>query len=38
MTDLDIAKIFVTSGIRANDIVLGLHSPALRQYSEYAIE
>jgi XisI protein len=38
MTDLDIAKVFVTSGISAGDIVLGLHSPALRQYSDYAVE
>jgi XisI protein len=38
MTDLDIAKIFVTSGISPTDIVLGLHSRSLRQCSDYAIE
>jgi XisI protein len=38
MTDLDIAKIFVTSGINPTDIVLGLHSRSLRQCSDYAIE
>jgi hypothetical protein len=38
MTDLDIAKVFVTSGISPTDIVLGLHSRSLRQCSDYAIE
>jgi XisI protein len=37
-TDLDIAKVFVKSGIEASDIVLGLHSRSLRRFSEYAIE
>ena len=37
-TDLDIAKVLVTSGISPSDIVLGLHSRSLRQLSEYAIE
>lgn len=37
-TDLDIAKVLVTSGIQPSDIVLGLHSRALRQFSEYAVE
>ncbi len=38
MTDLDIAKVFVNAGISPSDIVLGLHSRSLRQYSEYAVE
>ncbi len=38
MTDLDIAKVFVNAGISPSDIVLGLHSRSLRQYSDYAIE
>lgn len=38
MTDLDIAKVLVTSGISPTDIVLGLHSRSLRQCSDYAIE
>lgn len=37
-TDLDIAKVFVTSGISPSDIVLGFHSRSLRQFSEYAVE
>ena len=37
-TDLDIAKVLVTSGINPSDIVLGLHSRSLRQFSEYAVE
>lgn len=37
-TDLDIAKVLVASGINPSDIVLGLHSRALRQFSEYAVE
>jgi XisI protein len=38
MTDLDIAKQMVDSGVSASDIVLGLHSRSLRQFSDYAIE
>ena len=37
-TDVDLAKEFVTSGINPSDIVLGLHSRSLRQFSEYAVE
>lgn len=38
LTDLDIAKVFLEYDIEKSDIVLGLHSPGLRQFSEYAIE
>ena len=37
-TDLDIAKVLATSGINPLDLVLGLHSRSLRQFSEYAVE
>ena len=38
LTDLDIAKVFLEYDIEKSDIVLSLHSPGLRQFSEYAIE
>ena len=38
LTDLDIAKVFLEYDIEKSDIVLGLHFPGLRQFSEYAIE
>jgi XisI protein len=37
-TDIDLAKEFLEWGADASDIVLGMHSPSLRRFSEYAIE
>ncbi|KAM3103621.1 XisI protein [Phormidesmis sp. 146-12] len=38
VTDIDLAKALLEWGVKASDIVLGLHSPSLRRFSEYAIE
>ncbi len=37
-TDLDIAKQLVAAGVPPADIVLGLHSPTVRRFSDYALE
>jgi XisI protein len=37
MTDLDIAKLLLEWDVEPTDIVLGMHSESLRQFSEYAI-
>ena len=36
-TDVDIAQELVQKGVPKNDIVLGLQSPSLRKYTEFAI-
>jgi XisI protein len=38
MTDLDVAKVLLEWGVESSDIVLGMHSASLRQFSEYAVE
>ena len=35
-TELEIAKELVSQGVPKEDIVLGLHSPFMRQYTDYA--
>jgi XisI protein len=37
MTDLDVAKRLLEWDVEPSDIVLGMHSEGLRQFSEYAI-
>lgn len=37
-TDIDLAKVLLERGVKASDIVLGMHSKSLRRFSEYAIE
>ncbi|HAG80888.1 MAG TPA: XisI protein, partial [Cyanobacteria bacterium UBA12227] len=37
MTELDIAQELVRLGVPKEDIVLGLHSPFMRQFTEYAV-
>jgi XisI protein len=37
MTDLDVAKLLREWCVEPSDIVLGMHSEGLRQFSEYAI-
>ena len=36
-TDIDVAKILVEKGGAKKDIVLGFLSPALREFSDYAV-
>ncbi|GAP95148.1 fdxN element excision controlling factor protein [Leptolyngbya sp. NIES-2104] len=38
VTDIDLAKELLEWDVDASDIVLGLHSPSLRRFSEYAID
>ncbi len=35
-TDIDIARELVQNGVPKNDIVLGLQSPSLRKYTDFA--
>ena len=37
MTDVDLAEELVAQGIAKQDIVLGLHSPFKRQFTDYAV-
>ena len=37
-TDVDMAKQLVAAGVAPSDIVLGLHSPTVRRFSDYALE
>ncbi len=37
MTDLDVAKLLLEWDVEPSDMVLGMHSEGLRQFSEYAI-
>ena len=36
-TDIDIAKELVEKGVPKDDIVLGLQSPSMRKYTEFAV-
>ena len=36
-TDIDIANELVKNGVPQNDIVLGLHSPSMRKYTDFAV-
>lgn len=37
MTDVDIAEELVNLGVPKQDIVLGFHSPFMRQFTDYAV-
>jgi muramidase (phage lysozyme) len=37
MTDIDIAEELVNLGVAKQDIVLGFHSPFMRQFTDYAV-
>lgn len=37
-TEVDMAKELVAAGVAPSDIVLGLHSPTVRRFSDYALE
>jgi alpha-D-ribose 1-methylphosphonate 5-triphosphate synthase subunit PhnL len=37
MTEIDLAQELVRLGVPKEDIVLGFHSPFMRQFTEYAV-
>jgi hypothetical protein len=37
-TEVDMAKQLVAAGVAPSNIVLGLHSPTVRRFSDYALE
>ena len=38
MTDWDVGRVLVEAEVERSEIVLGMHSKALRRFSEYAVE
>jgi hypothetical protein len=37
MTEIDLAQELVSLGVPKEDIVLGFHSPFMRQFTDYAV-
>ena len=36
-TEFDLAELLVEKGVKKEDIILGLHSPFMRQFSDYGV-